>query len=54
VTPGAGLWAPGVERVATGIVSVAAMAERLKLPRTHLTRKRPVGDVGVGGLSPRV
>jgi len=30
---------PDVERVATGIVSIAAMAERLKLSRTHLTRK---------------
>jgi hypothetical protein len=30
---------PDVERVATGIVSIAAMTERLKLSRSHLTRK---------------
>jgi hypothetical protein len=41
------------ERVATGIVSIAAMAERLKLSRTHLTRKlgdaEALGSIGWQG-----
>ena len=42
-----------VERVATSIVSIAAMAERLKLSRTHLTRKlnaaEAMGSIGWQG-----
>jgi hypothetical protein len=41
------------ERVATGIVSIAALAERLKLSRTHLARKlsdaEPLGSIGWHG-----
>ena len=41
------------ERVATGIVSIAALAERLKLSRTHLARKlsdaEALGSIGWHG-----
>lgn len=41
------------ERVATGIVSIAALAERLKLSRTHLARKlsdaEALGSIGWQG-----
>jgi len=44
---------PDAERVATGIVSIAVMAERLKLSRTHLTRKlsdaEALGSIGWQG-----
>ena len=44
---------PDAERVATGIVSIAALAERLKLSRTHLARKlsdaEALGSIGWQG-----
>ena len=44
---------PDAERVATGIVSIAALAERLKLSRTHLARKlndaEALGSIGWHG-----
>lgn len=44
---------PDAERVATGIVSIAALADRLKLSRTHLARKlsdaEALGSIGWHG-----